>query len=144
MYYSAGWQMCEERVDDDATFPTDPDDADIDRHVQYVAGVRYVDDCILQREDSDINGTYDDTWYHLTDVQFSTVAILDDSAGLIERISYDAYGEARHHYRSDLDGDGDVDSADATAMTASQGKPIGDAAYNVDADIDRSGAVSSH
>ncbi len=67
MYYSAGWQLCEERIDDDATFPTDPDDADIDRHVQYVAGNRYVDDFILHREDNDVNGTYDDTWYHLSD-----------------------------------------------------------------------------
>ncbi len=57
-------------------------------------------------------------------------------SGLVERITYDAYGKARHHYRSDVDGDGDVDSAgDGAALTASMNKPIGDAAYNVDADI---------
>ena len=28
------------------------------------------------------NGTYDNIRYHITDAQFSTVAILDDSGGL--------------------------------------------------------------
>ena len=64
-------------------------------------------------------------------------------AGLVERVTYDAYGQARHHYRSDIDGDGDVDRADATALSNSLNKSIGDAAYNVDADIDRSGTVDT-
>lgn len=102
-----------------------------------------IDDVILHREDAGADGSYENTWYHLTDVQYSTVAMLDSSGGLVERVTYDAYGQARHHYRSDIDGDGDVDSADATAMSASLNKSIGDAAYNVDADIDRSGTVDS-
>ncbi len=146
-YYSSGWQMCEERIDDDATFPTDPDDADIDRHVQYVAGIRYVDDCILHREDNDVNGTYDDMWYHLTDVQFSTVAIVDDSAAdLIERITYDAYGEARHHYMADWDGSGGVTQTEINQIDTVAGganHAIGQANYNPDMDIDRNGDVQT-
>ena len=57
--------------------------------MQYVIGLRYVDDVILHREDGDVDGTYDETWYHLSDVQYSTVAILDDAAALVERVSYD-------------------------------------------------------
>jgi hypothetical protein len=34
--------------------------------------------------------------YHLTDAQFSTVAIMDHTADLAERITYSAYGEGRH------------------------------------------------
>lgn len=101
MYYSANWQLCEERIDDDSPFTDDPTHADIDRHVQYVWGHGYIDASVLHREDNDTNGTYDDTWYHLCDVQFSTVALLDSSAGLVERVTYDAYGDARHHYMAD-------------------------------------------
>ena len=47
------------------------------------------------------------------------MAILDDSAALVKRVSYDDYGKARHHYRSDIDGDSDVDSADGTVFLLS-------------------------
>ena len=29
---------------------------------------------------------------------------MDDSAALVERVSYDAYGDARHHYMADWEG----------------------------------------
>lgn len=79
-------------------------------------GNRYIDDCIFHREDNDVDGGYDDTWYHITDVQYSTVAILDSSAALVERTSYDAYGKGRHHYMADWDGFGDVSPAEITAI----------------------------
>lgn len=37
---------------------------------------------------------------------------------LIERDSYDAYGNATHRWAGDLDGDGLVDSADDALLTA--------------------------
>ena len=112
MYYSAGWQLLEERIDDDSPFTPDPGSADIDRHVQHMWGPRYIDDIILHRENNDFTNdspaiTYEKTFYHLTDVQFSTVAVIDGSAGLTERVTYTAYGVARHHYMADVDGDGD-------------------------------------
>ncbi len=144
-YYSAGWQLCEERIDDDWPFTDDPTHADIDRHVQYVWGQRYIDDLLLHREDNDTNGTYDDTWYHLTDVQYSTVAILDDAAALVERVSYDAYGKARHHYMADWDGSGGVTQAEIDQINTVAGganHAIGEANYNPDMDIDRNGDVA--
>ena len=53
--------------------------------MQYVAGAQYIDDYILHREDSDVDGRYDDIYYHLTDAIFSTRAIIDDTAVLLER-----------------------------------------------------------
>jgi len=107
---SGGWQILEERIDDD-------NDANpgTNRHLQYLWGPRYIDDILCRRQDSDLDGDYLDSpggdyWYHCTDVQFSTVAILDDTAKLRERISYDPYGVARHHRYGDLDGDGDNDA----------------------------------
>jgi hypothetical protein len=44
-----------------------------------------------------------------------TVAVIDDSAKLLERVAYDPYGEARHHagdWAADLDGDGQVTTAE--------------------------------
>ncbi|MEE8154258.1 MAG: hypothetical protein V3T53_04785 [Phycisphaerales bacterium] len=146
MYYSAGWQLCEERIDDDSPFTDDPTSGDIDRHVQYVVGARYIDDYLLHREDNNTDGTYDDTWYHLCDVQYSTVAILDDSAGLVERVSYDAYGDARHHYMADWDGDGDVTRTEIRQIkTIADGADhaIGEANYNPDMDINRNGDVQA-
>jgi YD repeat-containing protein len=124
MHYSAApgiWQLLEEDVWDAWTEQTP---GDIDRHVQYVwghSGGRYIDDILLRREDRVDNegdpgpdGDYDDggdiARYYLTDAQFTPVAILDDGADVIERISYMPYGHARHHRMADLDGDGDTDS----------------------------------
>ncbi|MEE8154260.1 MAG: RHS repeat-associated core domain-containing protein [Phycisphaerales bacterium] len=145
MYYSTAWQLLEERIDDDSTFPTDPNDADIDRHVQYVWGQGYIDNLLLHREDGDVNGTYDDTWYHPWDEQYSTVAILDDAAALVERVTYDAYGNARHHYMADWDGDGDVTQAEINQIrTVASGAnhAIGESNYNPDMDINRDGDVA--
>ncbi|MCP3980356.1 MAG: hypothetical protein GY716_13725 [bacterium] len=153
MFYSASWQLLEERVDDEAPFDAvpDPESADIDRHVQHVWGVRYIDDVICHRQDDDPHApspAYDETWYHLTDVQFSTVAVVDDSSRLVERVSYDPYGHARHHWKADVDGDGDHDTADRAIIYGIVYGPLSDGsidisepAYDVDADLDRNGAV---
>jgi len=101
-YYSAGWQLVEERVDDNWT-----SGFTADRRLQYLWGIRYIDDIVMHREDHDGDGDFTDggtlRWWHVTDVQFSTVAVLDDSATIHERITYDAYGKARHHDDKDVD-----------------------------------------
>ena len=71
------------------------------------------------------------------DTLFSTVAILDDSAQLVERVSYDAYGRARHHRMADLTGDGSVDQSDRDAM-----RGINWGTFGV-GDLNRDGIVDS-
>src|SRR5690606_38296723 len=58
----------------------------------------------------------------------------DDTATLVERVSYDAYGNAQHHRAGDLDGDGSVDGDDSTLLTANWGT------YGV-GDLNRDGTV---
>ena len=142
MYYTPGWQLIEEDVDDDF------DDASADRrHVQYVWGSRYIDDIILRREDrSDGTGTLPDgdyqdagdleRWY-LTDAQFSVIGVLDGAAGVVESMSYTPYGVARHHPRADLTGDGIVDTDDNFALTGAYATGVRSAAdLNRDGDVD--------
>ena len=138
------WQLLEEDVRDDWSEQTP---GDIDRHVQYVwghSGGRYIDDIILRREDragdSGPDGDYGDdgdiTRYYLTDAQFTPVAIIDDGAHVIERISYMPYGEARHHRMADLDGDGKTNIADQLLLLGNWNNfGLGD--------LDRSGDVGS-
>ena len=76
--------------------------------------------------------------FYVTDVQFSSVALIDDVGDLVERVSYDAYGRGRHRPLGDLDGDGDVDGVSGSPGTGDQA--LMDAAmttYNADADFDR-------
>ena len=135
MYYSAasgGWQLLEERIDDDndATPGTN-------RHVQYIWGPRYIDDLLCRRQDSDLDGEYldDSYWYHCTDVQFSTVAILDELAALTERAEYDPYGLPRHHRVADIDGDGSVNVSDQLIILAQWGL-FGQGDFNRDGTVD--------
>jgi len=94
--------------------------------------------------------TYDDFWYHLTDPQFSTIAIIDRAGKLIERVSYTAGGEGRHHHAADLDGDGATSSNELSTinMLASGGgggggTPITSANYNPNADLNCDGVINS-
>ena len=146
MYYTAGWQLIEERIDDDYI-----NNAGIDRNMQYLWGGRYIDDIIMHREDTNGDGDFtdnDDTrWWHLTDVQFSTIAILDDAANVAERVKYDSYGRALHHDWRDVDGDRDYDSTDRSAIATiaiSLGNQIGDPAYRAEADLNRDGIIDSN
>ena len=117
---------------------------------KYLWGGRYIDDILMHREDTNGDGDFTDTadtrWWHLTDVQFSTIAILDDAANLQERIKYDSYGRALHHDWRDVDGDRDYDSTDRSAIATiaiSLGNQIGDPAYRSEADLNRDGTIDS-
>lgn len=154
MYHGVDWRLLEERIDDDARPSTSLDDlygpawnvADIDRSQQYFWGERYIDDIVMHRIDRNADGDYADVpqerpWYHLTDAQFSTVCLVDDMADVAERVTYSAYGEARHHRAGDMNGDGATDSGDSGILLAAYGSSIGAPGYNPDADLDRNGAV---
>ena len=135
MVYGAGWQLVQEIIDSS-------DDDSRDRTMEYFWGLRGIDDIAHRRLtiDRDENTTFEtERYYHITDPLFSTVAIIDDTNGLIERVTYDAYGKARHHPRWDVDRDGDVDGDDTTVWGNSYNEPIGQADYDPDADPDRDG-----
>lgn len=120
MIYSAGWQMLEDYVDTGWSSGFTADKA-----YQIIYGIRYIDDVVCRRLDANVDGDFADgsdrTYYHLTDNQFSTVAIVDQNAGLLERVSYDAYGRARHHRASDLNGDGATGTDDLLVVVGNWG-----------------------
>jgi RHS repeat-associated protein len=140
-YYTAAWQIAEELIEYEWS---EIGPSTVHQTNEYVWGVRHVDDIVLRRSTMHdfISEGVTGTFYHLTDHQFSTVALIDNAAKLVERVTYDAYGEARQHHAADLTGDGAVGTADQTAMAAAYKGKIGDAEYNVDADISRTGEVS--
>jgi len=118
-------------------------------------GNRYIDDLILRRIDRDLDDEYDEAWYHLTDVQFSTVAVTEPRTGLNarvhERVTYDAYGRARHHWGHDVNGDGAIttsgggtDLSIITAIVLGGGATITDATYRAEADINRDGVINEN
>jgi RHS repeat-associated protein len=141
-FYSGGWQILEEQIDTSWS-----SGHTTDKVVQHVWGVRYIDDLVLNRLDADNDGDYTDagsyTHYALTDHQFSVVALISSTGHLIERVSYDAYGTAQHHWMQDVDGDGDVDANDESLATNASGNAIYQSGYNVDADFNRDGVINS-
>jgi RHS repeat-associated protein len=143
MYYDASWRLLEERVDDNWTTSS----STIDRHMQNIWGARYIDDLVARRKDANKDGDYTDagdgTWYAITDVQFSVVAMIDSAAKLVERNFYEPYGTSKYRYFDDVDGDGDVDATDKTTVTGLSGMKIYQSGYVADADIDRSGVIDA-
>jgi len=76
-------------------------------------GSRYIDDAVARRVDrSPSTLDFEDVYLYLTATRFSPVTLVDDAGEVAERVSYDPYGKARHHWREDVDGNGSVDSDD--------------------------------
>jgi len=143
--YDASWRIAEELVGPAGGNPA--------RRVQHIWGNRYIDDLILRRIDRDLDDEYDEDWYHLTDVQFSTVAVIEPrtslNARVHERVTYDAYGRARHHWGHDVNGDGAIttsgtksDLSIIAAIVHGGGATITDASYRAEADINRDGVIN--
>jgi RHS repeat-associated protein len=152
LYYNAAWQIVEEHVD--AGFASASDPVSIDRIVQNIWGLRYIDDLVLRRVDANYPGSGlpnfsqtafgDIDWeQYLTDHQFSVVAAVGRTGTLAFRVAYDAFGEARHLPAKDINGDGKVDKTDTTLAQNASGKKLGQPGYNPDADWDRDGTVST-
>ena len=151
MSYGADWRLLEERVDDNLSLSawtegTWSPGTDLDRVQQYVWGTRYVDDIVLHRVDANIDGDYsdavDNAWHHLTDAQFSSVCLVDKAFNVAERVSYSAYGVARHLPMADINCDGAVNGADIGALFGAFGS-IGSSPYQSPADLNRDGVVNS-
>jgi RHS repeat-associated protein len=66
---------------------------------EYIPGPDYVDDVVATRRDLDSNGTFaaDEVFYHQTNHQHSTVALLDHNGDVAERYSYDPFGVPTVH-----------------------------------------------
>ena len=157
--YSASWQPIQEEIDD-YTNNGSPDGSGgnpnvPDRRAQTVWGLRYIDDAVLRRvnsnpgSDNDYLDSGDGTFYHITDAQFSTVAMIDKTAKLMERVGYNAYGTAAHRWPGDVDNSNASTSADETAidnladMNGSLGVDITSGSYDVACDLNRDGVVNS-
>jgi RHS repeat-associated protein len=147
-YFGASWQLLEEHIDHD--YPLATSVADIDEVEQLVWGLRHIDDLVLRRVNANFAGGADTDWtdsgdregdQFLNDVQFSVAAVVDSEGALLERVEYDPYGQAQHHYRGDINGAGGVTQADVDLADLAKTHSIGDAIYNADADIDRDGEV---
>jgi YD repeat-containing protein len=141
MAYDASWRMLEELIDDDLDVS-----AGFDRSAQQVWGLRYIDDAVVRRTNDDLTDdgsgvTYDDWYYYCTDVNFSPLAVLDDTALLVNRVRYRPYGLARHQYPGDLNEDGTVSSGEVTAITGAGTIAITSGSYDPNMDIDRNGLV---
>ena len=70
----------------------------------------------------------------------------DNNAKPYERVWYTPYGQARHHWGQDFDGDRDFDTDDANALLAyltlhGSTTPINDSDYEVELDYNRDGVV---
>ena len=151
-YYNLNWQLLEEQIDNDLPLATSI--ADIDQVEQLVWGMRYVDDLVLRRVNANFAGGADTDFtdagdragdQFLNDTQFSVVAVVDTAGALLERVEYDPYGQAQHHWPEGVTGavGGGVTSADATAASSAVGKSIGQTGYLADADLDRDGTVTT-
>ncbi|MCC6910301.1 MAG: hypothetical protein IT430_20395 [Phycisphaerales bacterium] len=143
MYYSANWQLLEERIDRSWSSGFTEDE-----RAQIVWGKRYIDDAVLRRRDLDADDTYDEEFYYLSDAQFSAVAMVDSSnARVVERNTYEAYGKARHHFGGDVNNDGAASAADKNAILATMGSgnnSIGQGGYMVEQDLNRDGVIDSN
>jgi hypothetical protein len=91
--YDASWRLLQEDVDDDFT-----NNPGYNTRVQHAWGLRYIDDAVEQRRGTYAGSSaapgdavsYDKEYFHLTDVQYSTTALVDNAGTLKERVQYAA------------------------------------------------------
>jgi RHS repeat-associated protein len=80
LYYSAGWQVLEERVGGTT-------------RVRYVWSPVYVDALIERDRDADGNGTLEERLYVQQDASWNVTALVSTSGSVVERYVYDPYGQ---------------------------------------------------
>lgn len=81
LYYSASWQVLEERVNGSA-------------QIQYVWSPMYVDALVERDRDADGNGSLEERLYVLQDANWNVTAVVSTSGLVQERYLYDPYGKA--------------------------------------------------
>ncbi|MBN8629082.1 MAG: hypothetical protein J0M17_26725, partial [Planctomycetes bacterium] len=84
-YYSADWQVLEERLG------TAPNAAPAER--QFLFGQRYIDDLVLRDRSPTNDGTLGERLYAVQDANWNVTAVVNTSGGVQERYRYTAYGE---------------------------------------------------
>src|SRR5262249_9217283 len=80
LYYSAGWQVLEERLEA----------ATAER--QFIWGLRYVDNLVVRDRDGDGGGTLTERLFALQDANWNVTALADETGAVVERYATDAYG----------------------------------------------------
>ncbi len=79
-YFSSRWQLLEESIDGNSVR-------------RYVWSPVYVDALVLRDRDTDGNGTLDERLYPLQDANWNVTALVSASGTVVERYSYDPYGQ---------------------------------------------------
>ena len=79
LFYSAGWQVLEEKVGSATT-------------TRYVWSPVYVDAMILRDRDTNADGTLDERLWVTQDANWNVTALVDGSGAVVERFAYDAFG----------------------------------------------------
>jgi RHS repeat-associated protein len=90
MYYSAAWQVLEERVRSDSPLP--PGEGPGVR-AQYVWSPVYVDALVLRDRDTNGDGTLDERLWVVQDANYNVTALFDNSGSVVERYVYDPFGQ---------------------------------------------------
>jgi len=80
LFYSASWQVLEERQGEQVT-------------AQYVWSPFYVDALVLRDRDTDANGTLDERAYAQQDANYNVTGLLSAGGSVLERYAYDPFGE---------------------------------------------------
>ena len=80
LYYSAGWQVVEERAASGQT---------VERNVWSPV---YVDALVVRTRDTDANGTLDERLWVQQDANWNVTAVVDDAGTVVERYAYDPFG----------------------------------------------------
>jgi len=73
------------------------------------------------------------------------VVIIDAAGTIVERVSYDAFGEARHHPAYDINGDGSrtfVDNGIVNNLAVFPGTAITSSSYRAECDLNRDGVIN--
>jgi RHS repeat-associated protein len=145
-WYDAAWRVIQEnQVDQVNEFGTLQEAV-----IQQFWGVRYIDDALARlRLTGDgsrnvLSRSTEDLAFQLTDAQFSVIAVAKPGTPsvVIDRITYSPYGEATRTLRSDVNGDGAVNSDDYKAIYNLIGTKIGASGYIAEADLDRDGKIT--
>ncbi|WP_020476098.1 MBG domain-containing protein [Zavarzinella formosa] len=79
LYYSAQWQVLEERVDGATT-------------TSYAWSPVYVDAMIARDRDTNADGSLDERLYAMQDANFNVIGLMDTSGNVVERYQYDPFG----------------------------------------------------
>jgi len=143
--YGADWRLLEQRIYDSFDAGTGAYGNESRRALLF-QGIGGIDDHLLRQEEQIPSGGGSSTFkrhYLLRDAGRSIIAIVNDTGVLEQRVRYDSYGNGRHRWRQDVDGDGDIDATDRAIVSGALNKRLYQTGYIVDADFNRDGIVNS-